>query len=800
MAGGILARARRRLRKGEPTEDERRLLASPLFDEEWYSAQVGRPLDRRTAVRHYLDVGVAAGHHPHPLFDPDYVRSQWGPARLRRLGAGDPLGLYLRRETYRASTHVLFDTARYVGLAPEAATYPGGPTAHYVEVGAAAGLTANDWLDGDLRDWLRERRTAVVGAAAGDEPGAAAGDEPGAAGESGAAEESLVSVIVVASGDAGGATAAVESAMAHGAAERHRVECVVWDDGSRAEVAAALEALPLRFPGVQVIHGGSMRGPAYATNRALARACGATVVLLGDDVALPPGWLEPLLEPLADPAVLGAQAVLISADRLIRSAGYAFPPGGLPHDFLRGFPLDDAMRIGPLSFAAVSTAAIAVRRTQLLEVGGLDESLGGPGGAAGDGARAGRGEGLVQDLDLCRRLVERHGGHFRVVAEAAALRRERPGDEATSEADRTRILADGDAGARGDDVALWAAAGFRVVDRDIRGPRADESLAPRLRVPQPLLVREARFHTRPGPLRWAIKNPTPAHSTAWGDIHFVDGLAEALRSLGQQVVVDRAETWERPTVRHDDVAVLIRGPLAARPTPEHPTLAWVISHPDTVTAEELQGYDAVFAASASWAGRRSAEWGIAIQPLLQATDPDRFGPDSADPDSGAEVLFVGSTRGEFRPIVRDALAADLDLEIYGVGWEEFLRPDQVAGRYLDNTRVSAAYRSAGVVLNDHFEDMRREGFLSNRLFDAVASGARVVSDEVAGLNETFGGAVQVYRTPEDLRRLVARRHEVFADEATRVAVAERVRREHSFRARAEVLLSAAHEAVGRRPW
>ena len=33
-----------------------------------------------------------------------------------------------------------------------------------------------------------------------------------------------------------------------------------------------------------------------------------------------------------------------------------------------------------------------------------------------------------------------------------------------------------------------------------------------------------------------------------------------------------------------------------------------------------------------------------------------------------------------------------------------------------------------MVLNDHWEDMRAEGFLSNRLFDAVASGARVVTD------------------------------------------------------------------------
>ena len=50
-----------------------------------------------------------------------------------------------------------------------------------------------------------------------------------------------------------------------------------------------------------------------------------------------------------------------------------------------------------------------------------------------------------------------------------------------------------------------------------------------------------------------------------------------------------------------------------------------------------------------------------------------------------------------------------------------------AGRSIPNRRLAAAYAGAGVVLNDHWDDMRAGGFVSNRLFDAVASGARVVS-------------------------------------------------------------------------
>src|SRR5690606_31059764 len=113
--------------------------------------------------------------------------------------------------------------------------------------------------------------------------------------------------------------------------------------------------------------------------------------------------------------------------------------------------------------------------------------------------------------------------------------------------------------------------------------------------------------------------------------------------------------------------------------------------------------------------------------------------------------------------------------------EGILPAEFLAATYLPNDRLGAAYGAAGVVLNDHWEDMRLEGFLSNRLFDAVASGARVISDEVSGLGDLFGRSVQVARTPRELVDLssAADRDAVFGEAAERRAVAERVRREHS---------------------
>ena len=78
----------------------------------------------------------------------------------------------------------------------------------------------------------------------------------------------------------------------------------------------------------------------------------------------------------------------------------------------------------------------------------------------------------------------------------------------------------------------------------------------------------------------------------------------------------------------------------------------------------------------------------------------------------------------------------------------------------------------------------------------MASGARVVTDDVDGLAELFGPSVQVYRDVDDLRRLATLPDPdaVFGDTASRRATADRVRAEHSFAARAARLIEVAQEA------
>jgi len=300
-----------------------------------------------------------------------------------------------------------------------------------------------------------------------------------------------------------------------------------------------------------------------------------------------------------------------------------------------------------------------------------------------------------------------------------------------------------------------------------------------------------------GPLRWSVvvSSPKGEAGAQWGDTWFATDLVDALNRAGQSAKVvfrSDATSEERDT---DDVVLVLRG--LRRVVPRRGSalwLLWVISHPELVEADEPREYDAAYAASAHWHRASSGEFGVPIAPLLQATNPRRFTPDAGVRDSGDRVLFVGSTRSEYRPVVRAALAAGVDVSVYGVGWEEFIEPDRIRGEFLPNDQLPAAYASAGVVLNDHWPDMAAEGFLSNRLFDAASTGTRILSDRACGLEEVFGDVIRTYADDADVASILAEDPNIaFAPKELRLLLADRIAIEHSFDARAAVLIERVDE-------
>ncbi len=286
--------------------------------------------------------------------------------------------------------------------------------------------------------------------------------------------------------------------------------------------------------------------------------------------------------------------------------------------------------------------------------------------------------------------------------------------------------------------------------------------------------------SRPG---IALKTATPSEDErdSWGDFHFAEALGRALRDQGFRVRNDLHPDWHRPAFLPDDASLVLRG-LEAAPEPmDGIGLLWLISHPERVPDAELDRFDHVFVASNIYAEVLAARLETPVTALLQCTDPARF-PFTETPEAVDRRLFVGNSKGYFRPVVRAALAAGEPVEIWGTWWHEHIDRDLIRGEAVPNDELGALYGGSGVVLNDHWPDMARLGFLSNRLFDVAATGALIVTDPVRGLGDVFGDAVVVAdELPERFPELDPDR---IADRAQRRSLAEAVRREHTFEARA----------------
>jgi spore maturation protein CgeB len=119
------------------------------------------------------------------------------------------------------------------------------------------------------------------------------------------------------------------------------------------------------------------------------------------------------------------------------------------------------------------------------------------------------------------------------------------------------------------------------------------------------------------------------------------------------------------------------------------------------------------------------------------------------------LLFVGNSRQVRRRILADLVGSSHDVAVYGGGWTaELLHPHRLRGEWIHNWELRRYYSSAGIVLCDHYDDMRDEGFISNRAYDALASGAFVISDRVPAIEEEFDGGLVTYGDADELSGLI----------------------------------------------
>ena len=179
---------------------------------------------------------------------------------------------------------------------------------------------------------------------------------------------------------------------------------VLFADNASTDCSSAWIAR--EYPSVKIVRHPENWLFCRGNNAALPHATGDLILLLNNDVEVPPGWLHPLVETMTSSDDVGAvQPKLLQYDDRSQFE-YAGASGGyldrVGYPFTRGrifdtMETDRGQYDDPRDVFWATGASILLRRTALQEVGLLDEQF----------------EMHMEEIDLCWRL-QRHGYRVRV--------------------------------------------------------------------------------------------------------------------------------------------------------------------------------------------------------------------------------------------------------------------------------------------------------------------------------------------------------------------------------------------------
>lgn len=274
----------------------------------------------------------------------------------------------------------------------------------------------------------------------------------------------------------------------------------------------------------------------------------------------------------------------------------------------------------------------------------------------------------------------------------------------------------------------------------------------------------------------------------WGDWFYAEAMKHEFENMGFTANIRTKNRWY--DVSTAKFVFVLRGRSAYIPLriPNKKYIMWNISHPDDIPVSEYNLYDLVLFASDRMYQKLRDRILVPSNVLLQCAENEFFNTE----DHGEykyQLLFIGKSRGVYRKILSDLIPTSHQLTVFGSGWDQYPVNEYVAANFLDRSLVAQAYHDAEIVLNDHWDDMRSSGIISNRIFDVFAAGGFVISDYMPEIHEIFRDACVTYQTREELAKKI---DYYLAHPAERAKLIQKgreiVRSNHTFRHRINTII------------
>lgn len=296
--------------------------------------------------------------------------------------------------------------------------------------------------------------------------------------------------------------------------------------------------------------------------------------------------------------------------------------------------------------------------------------------------------------------------------------------------------------------------------------------------------------------RFAIKVDDDAPATP--AVRAGQALARALRRLGHAARLDVPDRWRGPLTAGDDCVIAVRGSRAYQPHDASTHLLWVLDRPDLVSADELQGYDHVLAASAASAKLLRELSDAAVSSLAPAVEAPATLNELPAGNSNTLLVVGDAERGD-GDLLASALALGFDVSVWGRGWDRALPALSGARARIALLRQPPAYGEFEIVYIPIRRRAQRFGLLPQAAFEAVAAGARVVLDRIPDIDDTLAALVGIIEEGGGLDGAVgAWRRESAANKLIRLQKTNEFRAENSYSERARVIVHVASRLGGRK--
>ena len=504
----------------------------------------------------------------------------------------------------------------------------------------------------------------------------------------------------------------LESLYTHPAGENF--ELILVDNGSDPITSSGLRDWASKYSNILVVTNPSNFGFSLGNNIGFMHSQGHRVVFLNNDTEVSPEWLRSLVRPLNDLEIKGVQPKLLYPNGNIQCVGVVFSnKSTLGYPIYKGLPGDFLPSMKSRYFSAITAACLAVRASDFISCRGFDTHfLNGQ-----------------EDIDFCLRL----GGGSKVfycAADSIVTHHENKtiGRGLFINENRKIFIERWSDVVLPDDEFYYKNDGIDVINYYSDNANSKNS---NYSIFQPILnIKEKLSSSISSINSIAIKIACPDINLKdnWGDYHFAVSLCSAFRRKGISSQIYFSQ--ESNICAKEDVSLVLRGLSKFEINPYQINIAWIISHPDKIQLDELNMYDKVFVASGLYVKKLRDSGLCSAEELLQCTDISRFYPFEIPPIRYINNLFCANSRNVLRKVIDFAITEGIAINIYGE-MHEGIAPDyMIKGNKIDNVDLPNYYRHSDVVLNDHWDSMLQEGFVSNRVFDVLSCASPLVTDKV----------------------------------------------------------------------